>query len=110
MVSTARKGDNSVNSTNEEQVGYYDALDLAHATMSYEPHRKSGMTEVEETEFIDVRTLRVTLPPGTHEATVTYSARLRQGPVPCDGPVESVHLAPQPPVELERTDITTQAH
>lgn len=70
----------------------------------------SGTFEVQETEFVDVMTLRGKLPSGTHEASVTYKARLRQGRARWNGFVEPDHLAPHPRIESDHPDIIAKAH
>ena len=69
----------------------------------------SGAFEVQETESIDVVALRGTLAPGTHEASVSYSARIRQGRARWDGSVEPDHLAPHPRIESDHPDIIAKA-
>lgn len=74
----------------------------------YQP-QWGGTLQVKETEFIDILILRDTFSPGTHEATITYSASLRQGPVSWDSPVQSSHLEPESRIESDHPDIIAKA-
>lgn len=69
----------------------------------------SGTFAVQKTESVDIITLRGTLSPGTHEATVTYSAKILQGRARWDGEVEPEHLAPHPRIESDHPDIIAKA-
>lgn len=84
--------------------------DGPYQTLSHQEVEWAGSIEEErDAGSLDILTLRGTLQPGTHEARITYAARLRQGTARWEGDVDPVTLQPQSRIESDHPEIQATA-